>query len=94
MNQEGPKNHKQFCKFCHGGTNVASPADKDGVIQLTIMEAGNICQLYFQGTVDYRSLSAGDATLDVLCGWKIELSLQVREITANNVECSDLDLET
>ena len=50
------------------GTNVASPADKDGVINCAkqIQLTGeHICQLDLRGTVDYRSLSAGDATLDI-----------------------------
>ena len=60
------------------GINVASPADKDGVfncveqIQLKNVKASgeHNCQLDLQGTLDYRSLSAGDETLDILCGWK------------------------
>ena len=56
----------------------------------------HICQLDLQGTVDYRSLSAGDETLDILHGWKeIRRSAEDwiicagqlnREITANTVE--------
>ena len=30
----------------------------------------HIWQLDLRGIVDYRSLSAGDATLDILPGWK------------------------
>ena len=63
------------------GTNVASPADKDGVnncaepIQPTNMRASeaprsftgkHICQFDSRGIVNYRSLSAGEATLDIL----------------------------
>ena len=48
------------------GTNVSSPADKDGVIDCV----EHFCQSDLRGIVNYKSLSAGDETLDILPSWK------------------------
>ena len=40
--------------------------DKDSVINCV----EHICQVDLKGIVDYRVLSAGDETLDILHGWK------------------------
>ena len=70
------------------GTNVASPADKDGVIncaeqiQLTNMGASeapswrrgpslvSILSIGFARHSSLQVLSAADAALDIICGWK------------------------
>ena len=60
---------------CMIGTNVASPADEDSVIgcseQSRLTETWSSTGKHFsqpslRGAADYRSLSAGDAMLDIL----------------------------
>ena len=48
----------------------------------------HICQLDLQGTVDYRSLSDGDETLDILCGLK---EIHLRKIGTKVASPADKD---
>ena len=48
------------------GTSVASPTDEDFFLDCP----EQICQLDLRGTVQNKSMSVDDATLNILCCWE------------------------